>query len=101
MTPNTLPNYARTICKVWKKKLTVMEWPPQSPDLNPIELLWEELDRSIRQTRPTSKNDLWNKLQKIWQCIPKKILDALLNRMPRLCMAVIKSKGDHFDEKKI
>ena len=30
-----------------KKMLKNMEWPPQSPDCNPIELLWDELDRKI------------------------------------------------------
>lgn len=40
--------------------LDVMEWPPQSPDLNPIELLWEELDRRVRDLKPTSLPNLWD-----------------------------------------
>ena len=42
------------------KILTPMDWPPQSPDPNQIELLWDELDRQIREDGPTSKNVLWD-----------------------------------------
>ncbi|KOC63368.1 hypothetical protein WH47_04086 [Habropoda laboriosa] len=39
-----------------------MTWPAQSPDLNPIEFLWEELDRNIRLHCPTLKGHLWQLL---------------------------------------
>ncbi|XP_056266329.1 general vesicular transport factor p115 isoform X2 [Pseudoliparis swirei] len=39
--------------------LSVMEWPAQSPDLNPIELLWEQLDRMVRKKCPSSQSNLW------------------------------------------
>ena len=38
--------------------LKVMTWPRQSPDCNPIELLWDYLDREVRKTPPRGKNDL-------------------------------------------
>ncbi|KAG8537615.1 hypothetical protein GDO81_024212 [Engystomops pustulosus] len=37
--------------------LSVMEWPVQSPDLNPIELLWEQLDRMVRNKCPSSQEE--------------------------------------------
>ena len=40
--------------------LQITEWPPQSSDLNPIELLWDELDRQVRDLKPTSLTSLWN-----------------------------------------
>ena len=45
--------------------LKVMTWPPQSPDCNPIELLWEHLDREVRKTLPRGKNDLLEAIQNI------------------------------------
>ena len=31
-----------------------MTWPPESPDLNPIEMGWDELDRRVKEKQPTS-----------------------------------------------
>ena len=78
-----------------------MSWPPQSPDLNPIELLWDELDRKIRTVCPTSKFHLWNIIEQEWNNIQKETIRKLIERMLRIVKAVIKSKGGFFDKKKI
>jgi hypothetical protein len=100
------PKHSSALCRDFIKKkqnqkaIKIMEWPPQSPDLFPIELLWEELDREVRKHVITSKNNLWAVLQESWDRISEETLNKLINRLPRICKAVIKSKGNHFDEKK-
>lgn len=73
----------------------VMETPPQSPDCNPIENLWEYLDRKIRERPVSSIANLKIRLQEEWKRIPGEYLQKLVLSMPRRLEAVIKAKGLH------
>lgn len=101
------PKHTSKLCANYLKakedrgELKVMKWPPQSPDLNPIELLWDELDRQIRKSNPTSQDNLWEALQTSWRKIPESYLEKLIKRMPRLVKKVLEVKGGFFDEKKV
>jgi transposase len=73
--------------------MTVMKWPPQSPDLNPIENLWDHLDRAIRKEnggRFESREDLLEAAQRAWNNITSEYIDKLIFSMPRKCAEVIK-----------
>lgn len=57
------PKHSSNLCRNFiKEKENRRVWPPQSPDLNPIELLWDELNRGVRKQAPTSKTYLWELL---------------------------------------
>jgi transposase len=47
-----------------------MTRPPQSPDLNPIEMVWDELDRRVKEKQPTGAQHMWELLQDCWKSIP-------------------------------
>ena len=67
-----------------------MTWPPQSSDLNPIEMVWDELDRRVKEKQQTSAQHMWELLQDCWKSIPGDYLMKLVEKMPRVCKAVIK-----------
>lgn len=72
-----------------------LDWPAQSPELNPIEQLWDELERRLRArpSRPTSVPDLTNELLEEWAKIPINTLLNLEESLPRRAEAVIAAKG--------
>jgi hypothetical protein len=51
------------------KRTGLMEWPPQSPDLNIIEQIWDHLDREKNEKQPKSLDELWTILQNAWKNI--------------------------------
>ena len=76
---------ARSIQK-WFVEIGVEELhrPAQSPDLNPIEHLWDELERRLRArpNRPTSVPDLTNALVVEWKQIPTAMFQHLVESLP-------------------
>ena len=73
----------------------VMKWPPKSPDLNPIENLWDAVEAKVREESATSRNELWGKILVAWNSIDNNIIKTLIYSMPRRIEAVIKAKGGH------
>jgi len=72
-----------------------LNWPPQSPDLNPIENMWAVIDKSLRSNSnlPSSLVDLAEKLMLLWPKIRVQKLHDLVQSMPKRMQAVIRAKS--------
>ncbi|CDR00438.1 unnamed protein product [Oncorhynchus mykiss] len=98
----TMTQHTSRLCKGYLTKkesdgvLHQMTWPPQSPDLNPIEMVWDELDRRVKEKQPTNAQHMWELLQDCWKTFQVKLVE----RIPRVCKSVIKAKGGYFENLK-
>ncbi|GBN76232.1 hypothetical protein AVEN_264024-1 [Araneus ventricosus] len=89
---------ARSVCAWFEEhqdEFTVLPWPANSPDLNPIEDLWDHLDRVVRAMDPQQRNlaQLATSLESAWLNIPVNTFRNLIDSLPARLAAVRSAKG--------
>jgi hypothetical protein len=100
------PIHTASLVKEWfeNEGIPLLDWPPFSPDLNPIEHLWHLIKCWLQENRPTlclggkSKADwtaLGQAIVEAWEAIPQGQIDNLIGSMQKRCKAVMKGKGWH------
>ncbi|GFX96509.1 transposable element Tcb2 transposase [Trichonephila clavipes] len=74
-----------------------MDWPARSPDLNPIEHVWDFLGRRLaaRTLPPVTIRELRLTLQNEWAAMPQQVIDTLILSMGRRCETCLAFRGDH------
>ena len=65
-----------------------LEWPSQSPDLNPIEHLWRDLKIAVQQRSPSSLTEREGICREEWEKLPKYRCGKLVASYPRRLEAV-------------
>lgn len=72
----------------------VMDWPSNSPDLNPIENLWGIVKGNVERRLPKNLGELESFMTEEWGSIPESTLMNLVGSMRRRCELVIREKGE-------
>ncbi len=72
-------------------EFTLLKWPPQSPDLNPIEHLWDVV--RIMDVQPTNLQQLRDAIMSIWTKILDECFQHLAESMPRRIRQFWRQKG--------
>ncbi|GFX11155.1 transposable element Tcb2 transposase [Trichonephila clavipes] len=72
-------------------------WPAYSQDMSPIEHVWDIVGwRLAHDLRPVASTDeLWLRIQTIWNTLPQADIQNLFNSMPRRVAALIAARGGH------
>jgi len=96
MDDNARPHGAR-ITNQYLDAATIvrMDWPARSPDMNPIEHVWDMLQTAIsaRPVQPTTIAQLRLALLDEWAQLPQHKIRGLISSMQRRCQAVINARG--------
>lgn len=89
------PKHSSNTTKEWlkKKKIRVLDWPSQSPDLNPIEMLWRDLKRAVHARRPSNLSQLTAFCKEEWAKIPQSRCERLISHYRNRLVEVISAKG--------
>lgn len=89
------PKHTSKLCKNFleEENVNVLNWPADSPDLSPIENLWDYLEDMTKDRRCKNGDELFQCLEKAWNQIPINYLRALIDSMPERCEEVVRTKG--------
>ena len=93
------PCHKANVCQAWftDNNVEVMKWPACSPDLNPIESVWNWIDKELLKAQYSSLAELERALHQVWCTIPRSLCVSLFESMPKRIQACIEAKGVHFD----
>ncbi|GFY00315.1 transposable element Tcb2 transposase [Trichonephila clavipes] len=69
----------------------ILPWPARSPDLSPIEHVWDALGRQLQPFRDTG--ELTTQMQRLWQDLPQGVISDLIESMPRRISACTAARG--------
>ncbi len=77
------------------KGIDVLEWPPQSPDLNPIEHLWAHIKVKVGQRLPKNKNELIDIIKDEWSKISIETCQKYSLSFKNRALSVYEASGNH------
>lgn len=90
------PKHKSRLCNAWKEEngIEQMEWPPQSPDCNPIENVWGIIKARLRGRSFHNLKQLSSFIQRQWNGFPRSYAQNLSQSMPSRCARVIEKQGE-------
>jgi len=82
-----------TVTYLHEKGVTLIEWPPWSPDLNPIENLWDVIKARVYGRFPQSMEEMENLVREEWAAIDLKFISHVCCNMPRRLQLLLDNNG--------
>ncbi|KAL4500872.1 hypothetical protein ABPG72_020106 [Tetrahymena utriculariae] len=90
------PAHKATVVKDWINTVTkIADHPPQSPDLNPIELLWNTMKNEVEMRRPQTKQQLCSFILESWQNLNEKTINSYIDHKKTIIQKIIEQQGNN------
>ncbi|UYV79089.1 hypothetical protein LAZ67_17001091 [Cordylochernes scorpioides] len=90
---NARPHTAR-ISQQALQDVQMLTWPPHSPDLSPIEHVWDIIGRRLHALpQPRSEDELWQMVEREWRAILQDAIRTLIDSLPRRVAPCIAVRG--------
>ena len=89
------PQHTSHLAKRWfhNHGVDLIDFPPYSPDLNPIENLWSTLKKRVEARLARTTEEVERILREEWEALDTNFLSTLAASMPKRCEAVVSNKG--------
>ena len=90
------PKHTSRVAKAFiaENRVNVIDWPSNSPDLNPIENMWYLVKNNVEKRMPQDTNELTQFMIEEWEAIPQTVVNNLIASMKRRCDLVIEENGN-------
>ena len=100
---DSAPAHAARITQEWLRNnvpefISSTEWPPYSPDLNPMDFsVWEILESKVCSTSYKNLNAFKRALMREWAKIPQSTRRTTTMEFRKRLDLIIRAKGDHIE----
>ena len=92
---NDLKNTSRIAKQfIVENSINTIDWPSNSPDLNPIENIWTIIKNNVEKRMPQNINELTKFLAEEWDAIPQLTINNLVMSMKTRCELILEKNGD-------
>jgi transposase len=90
------PKHTSRVAKdfIAENRIHAIDWPSNSPDLNPIENVWQIMKNNVEKRMPKDINELTQFLAEEWDAIPQTIVNNLVLSMKTRCELILEKNGD-------
>ncbi|ORD98366.1 TCB2 [Hepatospora eriocheir] len=91
------PKHTSRLISNWldEKEIEVLDWPPQSPDMNPIEAVWALVKLNLVKFGKLKGKELKEKITEIWYSMPDELIVNYVISFHKRCLAVFNAKGNN------
>ena len=76
----------------------LLDWPPNTPELNPVDKLWGSIKEYVREKRPRNQAQLENTIEEAWNAIPQSTIQNWILHNKTVCQQLIDNQGATISE---